>query len=82
MMVNEPGLVPNHETHAGGDVATHGRGRTQEVCSHVCLALCCGMGAVIGITASIYFFTSGPVEVGWTLAVLTVLLLPANLLVR
>jgi hypothetical protein len=42
----------------------------------------CVVGAVIGITATIYFFVTGPTDVGWVLGVLTVLLLPACLLVQ
>jgi hypothetical protein len=41
----------------------------------------CVMGVVVGVVASLYFFANGPVKVGWTLAILTVLLLPAYLLV-
>jgi hypothetical protein len=39
------------------------------------------MGVVVGVVASLYFFANGPVKVGWTLAILTVLLLAAYLLV-
>jgi hypothetical protein len=41
----------------------------------------CLVAAVIGVAASGYFFATGPADVGWILAVLTVLLLPAYLLV-
>lgn len=42
----------------------------------------CVVGAVVGIVATIYFFVTGPTDVGWVLGVLTVLLIPAYLLVR
>jgi hypothetical protein len=40
----------------------------------------CLVGAVVGLAATVWAFTTGPASLGWTFAVLTVLLLPAYLL--
>jgi hypothetical protein len=42
----------------------------------------CIIGAVIGVAAAIYFFVTGPSDVGWVFIVLTVLLLPAYVAFR
>jgi hypothetical protein len=40
----------------------------------------CLVGAVIGVAATVWAFSTGPKTLGWTFAVLTLLMLPAYLL--
>ena len=42
----------------------------------------CVIGAIIGIAAAAYFFATGPADLGWVFLILTILLLPAYVLVR